>query len=512
MNPHITEELLKHRNEFRNNVNPVQAQRLRELGKLQARERIELLLDKNSFREFGLFAHSQHPGLERKTPADGVVTGTGRIEGRLVAVYADDASVLAGTRGKTADTKLMRFRELVLAHKLPLIALNEAGAARVQETQGAMAAILGEVFEQYFKLSGLVPLICVHFGASYGGPTFYGAQSDFTVLVKDSGSMGMSGPPVVKVGLGLEHTHSEIGGADMAMNVTGQVEYIADSEADALEAVRTYLSYVPQNAYEMPPSVPSRPSIGESRDGAKRLQDLVPDNLRHAYNMHKLIELVVDEGSLFEIRSGYGKNLITTLARMGGKSVGIVANNPLVRAGALDDKAAIKARKFIDTCDAFHIPLIFFCDTPGFIVGPEMEKQRIVSLSMRLMSSLLQAKVPRIQVVIRKAIGMAYIAMCGRAVRPDATVAWPIAIFDVIGPEAAVMLAHGKEILASEDPAGRRRELLEQFSGTATAYAAGGLSLVDDVIAPGETRQFILDRLECAQSSYSPSFRHRVDP
>lgn len=481
-------------------------------GKLTVRERLDILFDPGSFEEMGLLAHSQHPGLEKRTPADGVVAGCGRIDGRRVFVMADDPTVLAGTRGRVAEEKLIRLRSLALRERLPLVMLNEAGAARVQETNGAFSAGLGGNFEQHYELSGVVPQVSVHMGASFGGPSFIGSMCDYVTMVKGTGFMGMSGPPIVKVGIGVEHTLEEIGGADMAMRNTGQVDYLGQDEADALKSVRRYLSYLPSNCYERPPAVPARAALCETEEGAASLRKLVPEGHRQAYSMHRLLQLIADEDSLFELHPDYGRNLITALARIDGRPVGLVANNPAQRAGVLDEKAAIKARRFIDVCDAFHIPLAFFCDTPGFLVGPEIEKQRMVSLCGRLMMSLISATVPKIQIVVRKAVGMAYIAMCGRACRPNAIVAWPTAFFDVMGPEAAVMLAHEKEIKAAPDPEKRKQEYLKEFAVAASAYATAGMGLIDDVIAPQETRALIARTIRRASHAGTPGFKRRIEP
>lgn len=487
-------------------------EKVRAAGKLSVRERLDVLLDPGSFDEIGLLAHSQHPGLEGRTPADGALTGTGLVEGRRIFVIADDPSVLAGTRGRVAEEKLTRLRDLVLKERLPLVMLNEAGAARVQENKGAYAAGLGRGFEQHFQLSGVVPQISVHMGACFGGPSFVSSMSDFTAMVSGTGFMGMSGPPIVKVGIGAEHTADEIGGPDMAMKLTGQIDYLGSDEVGTLRGVRRYLSYFPTNSNGRSPVVAARPAPCDTVEGRKAIRQLVPESHRRAYDMRKLISLFVDEDSLFELRSGYGENLVTALARIDGESVGIVANNPFFRAGVLDEKAAIKARKFIDICDAFHLPLIFLCDTPGFLVGPEIEKHRMVSLAGRLMVSLIGASVPKITIVIRKAVGMAYIAMCGRACRPNTIVAWPTAFFDVMGPEAGVMLAHQKEIMAAPDPEARKREFLSEFEVAASAYATAGLALIDDVIAPDETRQVILKTLKRAKEGYSLGFKRRIEP
>ena len=486
--------------------------KLRSLGKLPVRQRLDLLLDEKSFEEIGVLAHSQLDSLKDRTPADGTVTGSGKIDGRTVFVSADDPTVLAGTRGRVAEVKLTRVRELALREKKPLIMLSEAGAARVQEARGAISAGLGKGFEHHFNMSGLVPQVSVLMGACFGGPSFVASQGDFTAMVEGTGFIGMSGPPVVKVGIGLDLPPDAIGGVEMAARVTGQVDHVGAGEAETLAAVRRYLSYFPSSAEQAPPRTAGRPASCETAEGELALMKLVPENQRRAYDVRKLINLIVDEDSVFHIRPEYGKNLVIALARMAGQSVGIVANNPMHRAGVLDEKAAIKARKFIDLCDAFHIPLIFLCDTPGFLVGPEIEKHRMVSLCGRLMNSLLAASVPKITVVLRKAVGMAYIAMCGRACHPNAIVSWPTAFFDVMGPEAGVMLVYGKEIAAADDPEARKQEILTELETEASAYATAGMGLIDDVIAPLETRPFILRALERAQGCDVTGFKHRIDP
>ncbi|WP_373084780.1 acyl-CoA carboxylase subunit beta [Sneathiella sp.] len=486
--------------------------RLRSQGKLLVRERLDLLLDKGSFEEIGILAHSQNDELRNRTPADGTVVGSGKIDGRRVFVGADDPTVLAGTRGRVAEVKMTRVRELALQEKKPFISLNEAGAARVQENRGALCAELGLGFEHHFQMSGLVPQVSAMLGPSFGGPSFIAAQGDFTAMVAGTGFMGMSGPPIVKVGIGVDHSAEEIGGVEMATKINGQVNYVGVDEADTITSLRRFLSYFPSNAEQTPPRVAARPAPCESPEGMQALMKLVPENQRRAYDMVKLLHLITDEDSMFPISPDYGKNLVTTLARMGGQSVGIIANNPSQNAGVLDEKAAVKARKFIDLCDAFHIPLIFFSDSPGFLIGPMIERHRTVSLASRLLNSLIAASVPKITIVLRKAVGLAYIAMCGRACHPNAIVSWPTAFFDVMGPEAGVVLVHGKEIAAAADPASRKQEILAELEAEASAYATAGMGFVDDIIAPLETRPFILKTLERAEGCDTIGFKHRIDP
>lgn len=481
-------------------------------GRLTARERLDLLLDPGSFAEIGQLAHSQQEGLRDRTPADGMLAGSGRIDGRAVYVTADDGSVLAGTRGRVAEVKNARVRELALRHEKPFIALMEAGAARVQETYGATAAGLGYRFGDHFRMSGRVPQVAAAVGPCFGGPSFTAAQSDFVPIVKGTGFLGMSGPPVVRVGIGLDTTVEELGGGEMSASETGQADYLAESEADCMASIRTFLSYLPSSCNEAAPRSHPSQAPCETPAGRAALEALVPENHRRAYDMYRLIELLVDGGGFFELKKSYARSVITGLARMDGHTVGILANQPMRMAGTIDDKGAGKARRFIDFCDAYHIPLISLMDCPGFLVGPEVERQRMVSLTGRLLNAIVGASVPLVTVVLRKAIGLAYIALGGRAVGPDLLVAWPTARFDVMGPEAGIELVHGREIAAAADPEAARDEIRRRIETESSAYAAAGMGLVDDVIAPSETRARILDALERCRGTQTYGWKHRIDP
>ncbi len=487
-------------------------ERLRQSGKLNARERVDLLLDPGSFVEIGLLARSQHPSLSHRTPADGLVAGYGAIDGRIVYVTSEDASVLAGTRGRVAEAKTVRIRELALQHNKPFIALMEAGAGRFQENNGATAAGIGHRFREHYRLSGRVPQVAAIMGACFGGPSFTAMQSDYVSIVRGTGFMGMSGPPVVKVGIGQDVTNDQIGGADKSGRETGQVDYIAESDADCLRNIREFLSYFPSSCFDPPPVRAARPAAVDTAEGKAKIAGMVSDNHRRAYNMEELLALLVDAGEIFHYRKPYGPNLITAWARMGGQPVGFIANNPMQMAGVLDHKATNKARKFIDICDAFHIPIVFLTDCPGFLVGPDIENERMVSLASRFLNTVIGASVPKVTVVLRKAIGLAYLALGGRTMGPDAIVAWPTARFDVMGPAAGVELVYGKEIAAASDPKAKRAELLKQADQASHAYLAAEMALIDDVIHPGETRDVILGAIQRRGTAASFGFKHRVDP
>lgn len=486
--------------------------RLHSLGKSTARERIALLLDEGSFVEIGMHAHSPHPDLRERTPADGIVTGHGTIDGRIVYVAADDATVLGGTRGRVGEIKIARVRAAALAHRKPFIALMEAGAARVQESFGAMAANMGARFGDHFRLSGRVPQVAAIMGPAFGGPSFTAAQSDFTTLVRGTGFMGMSGPLVVKVGIGEEVTSDALGGADVSAALTGQADHVGETEADTLQSIRAFLSYLPSHCDELPPVSPARAAALDTPEGRDKLRAMIPSAGRQAYDMRKVLAMIADAGELFHYRPRYGPNLVTALGRVRGEPVGFVASNPMARGGVMDEKTAQKARKFIDLCDAFHIPLIFICDTPGFLVGPEIEKHRMVTLAARLLNTVCATSVPKITIVARKAIGLAYLAMCGRVMHPDTLVAWPTAHFDVMGPEAGVELVHGREIANAADPAQRKAQILSKLEAESSAYEAAAQGWIDDVIDPAETRDVIIQSLAKTAAARQPAFKHRIDP
>ena len=511
MDSKLTAEIQSRRDAARRTPDEALA-KVRLQGKLTARERIEHLLDVGSFVEMGTLGRSNHPELKKRTPADGVVVGHGTIQGRTVYVAADDATVMGGTRGRVGELKVSRVRQAALAHRCPFIALTEAGAARVQESFGAIAAGIGSRFGEHLRMSGKMPQIAAILGPSFGGPSFTAAQSDFVTIAKSTGFMGMSGPLVVKVGIGETVTSDQIGGADVCAVTTGQTDHVGEDDAACLAAIRNFLSYLPSNCWELPPAVAPRPAALDTPQGRARIRELIPDARRQAYDMRKVLELIADGGEVFHLRPRYGPNLITALGRIQGQTVGFIASNPMARAGVLDEKVAVKARRFIDMCDAFHIPLVFITDTPGFLVGPDIEKHRMISLAARLLNSVCSATVPKVTIVARKAIGLAYLALGGRVMNPDTIVAWPCAHFDVMGPDAAVELVHGKTLSQATDPAAKRAEIMAKLDEDSSAWEAAGMGLIDDVIDPAETRDVIIDALRKSSKARETGFKHRIDP
>jgi acetyl-CoA carboxylase carboxyltransferase component len=481
-------------------------------GKLNARERLNVLLDPGSFIELGVLNRSQQPDLNARTPADGMIGGHGTIEGRLVYVTSEDRTVQAGTRGRVAEAKSKRIRELALQHGAPYITLMEAGAGRFQEISGALAADVGYRFLEHYAMSGRVPQCAAFLGACFGGPSFTAMQSDFVSIVRGSGHIGMSGPPLVRVGLGREVTNEEIGGGEKSARETGQADYLAADDREALVCIREFLSYFPANCDEPPPRRTPEPAPVDTPEGQERIATLVSENGRKPYDGQEVVRLIVDGGKLFPYRPLYGRSLFTGWARVDGDTVGFIASNPMYMAGALDDKAAIKVRKFVELCDAFHIPLVSLIDCPGFMVGPEIEEKRMVSLAARLLNTMIAANVPRVTVVLRKAIGLAYLALCGRPMRPDIIVGWPTAHFDPMGPIAGVELVHARAIAKAPDPTALRTELLRKATEEAKGYRAAEMGLIDDIIHPGETRGVIVDLLKRTRGRRKLGFKHRVDP
>ncbi len=511
MDKKILEELAEKRAAGKTLGNPTTLEKLKASGRLNARERVDALLDPDSFVELGVLARSQNPDLYDRTPADGLIAGWGKIEGRTVYVTSEDVSVLAGTRGRVAEAKTARIRELAAQHKRPYIALMEAGAGRFQENNGVGAVSIGNRFREHFRLSGHVPQVAAIMGACFGGPSFTAAQSDFISIVRGTGFFGMSGPPVVKVGIGEVISAEDLGGADKVARETGQVDHVAETDAECLTTIRQWLSFFPSNCDELPPMIEPRAAPIDGEAGRARIAQMVSDNPRRAYDMVQLVQLLADGGELFTYRPNYGPNLLTAWCRMQGQAVGFIANNPMHMAGALDYKAATKARKFVELCDAFHIPLVFLTDCPGFLVGSEVEKTRMVSLASRTLNTIIAASVPKVTIVLRKAIGLAYLVMGGRTMRPDALVAWPTARFDVMGPAAGVELAHGKEISRAADPDAMRAELLRKMDADSHTYLAAEAAAVDDVIHPAETRDVILSVLERTRGNMKLGFKHRID-
>ncbi len=455
-------------------------------GKLTARERLEALLDRGSFVEIDRFVTRRATEVgpaEEKYLGDGVVTGYGQIDGRLVFAFAQDFTVFAGSLSERHAEKICKVMDLALDAGAPVIGLHDSGGARIQE---GVAALRGyaEIFRRNTLASGVVPQISAVLGPCAGGAAYSPAITDFVFVVRGVSYMFATGPDVVEAVTREDVGSDELGGADVCARTSGVAQFVHDSELEALAAVRTLVSYLPGNNLDTPPTVTTE-DPPDRRDEA--LLEVVPDDAGLPYDMHEVIRRVVDGGVLFEVHEGFAKNLIVGLARLGGRTVGIVANQPAVLAGALDIDASIKGARFVRFCDAFNIPLVTFVDVPGFLPGVAQEHGGIIRHGAKLLFAYCEATVPKLTVVIRKASGGAYDVMSAKHVRGDYNVAWPTAEIAVIDPQAATEILDRRSAPDAGEADDRAR--------LAHPYAAAAGGLVDDVIDPRDTRPLLLSAL-----------------
>ena len=484
-------------------------------GKLTVRERIDRLFDAGTFTEIGV--HATHAGIApelagRDTPADGVVTGFGTIDGRPAAVIAYDFTVMAGSMGRNAESKCNRAREIAYTKRMPMIWLIDSAGARIQEAIGSRwFAGSGVLFREESVFSGVVPQVAAMMGPGAAGTAYIPALADFVPMVKGTSNMALGGPPLVKAVIGEDITAEELGGSKVHCEISGVADLEVDDDEDCLRVIKEYLSYFPSHNQE-PPPVKTCDDPADRRDEA--LLSLLPDSPRRAYDVKKVLRAVVDHGQLFEIKPAWAKNIVTALARLGGRPVGIVANQPMVLGGALDIDSADKAARFIMLCDAFGIPLVFFQDVPGFMVGSKVERAGIIRHGAKMLYAVSEATVPKLTVVLRKAYGAGYFVMCGRAYEPDLIVAWPTAEISVMGPEGGTNIVFRKEIAAAADPDAERAKKVEQFRELISPYIAAGAALIDDVIDPRDTRPTLIRGLEMARTKRvdRPWRKHGVMP
>ncbi len=483
-------------------------------GKLTVRERVDRLFDPGTFQEIGLLANHANisPAMKgRDAPADGVVTGFGKINGRPAALIAYDFTVMAGSMGRTAEVKGNRAREIALSKRMPMIWLIDSAGARIQEAIGSTFAGSGFLFREESIMSGVVPMVAAMMGPGAAGTAYIPALADFVPMVKGTSHMALGGPPLVKAVVGEDITAEDLGGSKVHTEISGVADLEVADDAACIDVVKEYLGYFPGSNLEQPPIV-ACDDPPDRMDPA--LLSIVPDSARRAYDMKKVIGAIVDGGRLFEIKPGWAKNLITCLARLGGRPVGIVANQPLVLGGALDVDAADKAARFITLCDAFHIPLVFLQDVPGFMVGSKVERQGIIRHGAKMLYAVSEATVPKVTVVVRKAYGAGYFVMCGKAYEPDLIVAWPTAEISVMGPEGGTNIIFRKEIAAAADPDAERARRIEEFRKLINPYIAAGGALIDDVIDPRETRPTLIRALEMAATKKveRPWKKHGIMP
>ncbi|MGI8608493.1 MAG: acyl-CoA carboxylase subunit beta [Candidatus Dormibacteria bacterium] len=478
-------------------------EKLAEQNKLPVRERLDLLLDAGSFVEDGLFANV----LADDLPADGVVTGVGRIAGRPVCVMANDPTVKAGSWGARTVEKILRIQETAQRLLLPLIYLVDSAGARITDQVDMFPSRrhAGRIFHNEVRLSGQVPQVCLLFGPSAAGGAYIPAFCDIVVMVEGNASMYLGSPRMAEVVVGEKVTLEEMGGARMHCTVSGCGDFLVKDDAEAIELAKHYLSYLPQSFREEPPLAEAQ----VPREGAKSIPEIVPEAANQGYDMRRVLEAIVDEGSLIEIKKLYARELLTGFARMGGRVVGILANQPMFKGGVLFVDSADKAARFIWLCDAFNIPLLFMADVPGFMIGTAVERAGIIRHGAKMISAVSDASVPKISVIIRKAYGAGLYAMSGPAYEPDATIALPSAKIAVMGPEAAVNAVFAKKLdgLPDDQRAVRRKELEDEYSADVEIYKLAGELVVDHVIEPENLRDELIRRFDL----YSTRFRVRSD-
>ncbi|MEW6529737.1 MAG: carboxyl transferase domain-containing protein [Thermodesulfobacteriota bacterium] len=466
------------------------------LGLGTARERIDNFLDQGSFFEIGLLNHSDIPGMESKTAADGKVCGFGTIDGRIVAISADDATVFAGTGGRVGVGKEHRLSRWAAEKGYPIIHLGEGGGARIPDILGSDGLSSMTMRKEMAIRCRQVPLIATIMGECFGGPSWLAALADFVVQVKGS-CMAVSGPRVLEVATSEMVENEDLGGWKIHAEITGQVDRTAEDEEDCFRIVREFLSYMPSNAQELPPVVPPRGEDQEARQ--EKLLSIVPDESRRGYDMTRVIKTIVDDEQIFLLKPDFDRSVITCLARVDGHTVGIIANQPMHTAGAMGPDGCDKCCSFICLCDSFNIPLIFLHDTPGFLVGKAAELKRMPGKIINFIEAVALSTVPKVSIVIRKSYGMAYSNMCGTGMGADFVLAWPNAEISFMAPEVAANVVYRRKIDESDDVKAARDLAEQQMRVAGAPWKAAGLHLLEDVIDPRDTRKVLTDLLQLAR-------------
>ena len=462
-------------------------------GKLTARERIDLLLDEGSFQELDEFARHRATsfGVEKNRPyTDGVVTGFGTVAGRPVCVFSQDFTIYGGTLGEVNGEKICKVMDLAMKIGCPLVGINDGGGARIQEGVVALGAF-AEVFRRNVHASGVIPQISLIVGPAAGGAVYSPALTDFVVMVEKISHMFITGPDVIKTVTNEDIGHEELGGAHTHNTKSGNAHYAAADEKEAIEYVKGLLSFLPQNNLEDPPVFDTLAELTRTDEDAA-LNTLIPDSDRQPYDMHKVIERVLDEEDFLEVQPLFAPNIVVGFGRVEGRSVGVVANQPLQLGGCLDINASEKAARFIRTCDAFNIPILTFVDVPGFLPGTDQEWDGIIRRGAKLLYAYAEATVPMVTVVTRKAMGGAYDAMGSKHLGVDINLAWPTAQIAVMGASGAVNILGKRDLSAAEDPEAKRAELIAEYEDTLfNPYIAAERGYVDSVIEPADTRVFV---------------------
>ncbi|TJX15568.1 methylmalonyl-CoA carboxyltransferase [Tissierella creatinini] len=469
-------------------------------GKLTARERINLLLDEGSFVEIDKYVRhrSVNFGMENvDAPADGVVTGYGNVDGRLVFVYAQDFTVVGGSLGEMHAAKICKVQEMALKMGAPIIGMNDSGGARIQEGVDALSGY-GKIFYRNTIASGVIPQISVIMGPCAGGAVYSPALTDFIFMVEKTSMMFITGPQVIKSVTGEEVSQEDLGGALTHNKTSGVAHFVDKTDEECIARIKVLLSYLPSNNLESAPIYECGDDINRIEES---LNEIIPESANKPYDMKKVIETIADQDSFFEVQPLYAQNIITGFIRLNGKSIGVIANQPRVLAGCLDINASDKAGRFIRTCDAFDIPLLNLVDVPGFLPGTGQEYGGIIRHGAKMLFAYSEATVPKVTLILRKAYGGAYLAMCSKDLGADQVLAWPTAEIAVMGPEGAANIIFKNDIANSEDPITTRQEKIEEYRNTvANPYTAAHRGFVDDVIIPKITRPRLISAFDMLES------------
>jgi methylmalonyl-CoA decarboxylase subunit alpha len=482
----------------------------KEKGRLTARERLNYLFDPGSFREIDMFVTHRCVNFGMETvdiPADGVITGHGMVNGRPVFAFSQDFTSRAGSLGEMHAKKICKVMDMALKAGVPFVGLNDSGGARIQEGVDALSGF-GQIFFRNSCASGVIPQISAIMGPTAGGAVYSPAMTDYIFMVKDTSYMFITGPEVIKSVTGEEITFEDLGGAMAHNEKSGVAHFACESDQDALDQIKTLLSYLPGNNMEEPP-------IRETQDNPRRtdpaLNAIIPDNPNLGYDMYKVITSIVDNGEFFEPHKYFAKNIITAFARLNGRSIGIIANQPNFLAGCLDIDASDKATRFIRFCDAFNIPLLTIADVPGYLPGSNQEWGGIIRHGAKLLWCYSEATVPKLLLVLRKDYGGSYLAMCSKDLGADYALAWPMAQIAVMGAAGAANIIHRSEIKKAEDPKAKRAEKIKEYEDLfSNPYCAAARGFVDAVIEPAETRPRLIDALEimCSKRELRPAKKH----
>lgn len=467
-------------------------------GKLTVWERINYLFDPGSFQEVGSLVESRFTDFgmdKKKLPGDGVVTGFGNINGEAVYVAAEDFTVMGGTYGEYHSRKIVRIMDMAFQSKAPFITINDSGGARMEEGISGLDGY-GDMFLRHTRASGKIPQIAVIMGPCAGGACYGPALCDYVFMVEKTSQMFLTGPAVVKTVMGEDISTEQLGGADSHSSLSGVAHFKYPSEYECLDGVKKLLSYLPKNYREKPVRI-----IGKARDHSGELQEIVTDNQRRAYDVHKVIDTFVDEGSFFEVHQDFGKSIVVGYARLDSEVIGIVASNPMWLGGSLDIDSGEKAARFVRCCDCFGIPLLTMIDVPGFMPGSKMEHGGIIRRGAKLLYAYCEASVPKVSLILRKAYGGAYIAMNSKGMGADIVYAWPIAQIAVMGAEGAVGIMYKHELEEAADKEAVRAEKIAEYNDKfMSPYIAAKLGIIDEVITPEETRRKIRTAFESLSS------------